>query len=262
MIDNYISSCERKWGVQTALTLLLPHGMDGQGPEHSSARMERYLSLMDDDPHSIDPLRSEPITKQIFNANMQIVQCSTASQYFHVLRRQMKRQFRKPLVVFNSKKLLRYKPATSEMNEFALGLRFQRVIGEQKSETLVSPEQIKEVVVCSGQAYYEVLETRQQLNITDYAIIRVEQIAPFPYEHFKALVQQYPNAKFTWFQEEHQNMGAWTYVEPRINQMLSECEMAPISYVGRRISASPAAGTQKQHKAEQKQILNTLFNQS
>ena len=130
--------------------------------------------------------------------------------FYNYFQEQMKRQFRKPLVVFNSKKLLRYKPATSELNEFALGLRFQRVIGEQKSETLVAPEQIKEVVVCSGQAYYEVLETRQQLNITDYAIIRVEQIAPFPYENFKALVQQYPNAKFTWFQEEHQNMGAWT----------------------------------------------------
>lgn len=134
---------------------------------------------------------------------MQVVQCSTAAQYFHVLRRQMKRQFRKPLVVFNSKKLLRYKPATSNLEEFALGLRFQRVIGEATPESLVSGEEMRLVVVCSGQAYYEVKEMREQKGIKDMAILRVEQIAPFPYEHFKQLVQLYPNARFTWFQEEH-----------------------------------------------------------
>lgn len=164
VIDNYISSGETKWGVESGLVLNLPHGMDGQGPEHSSARMERFLQLMSEDLAAVTQGRKTRIKRQILNSNMQIINCSFAANYFHALRRQMRRQFRKPLINLVSKKLLKFKPAMSSYNLFESGLRFFTVMPESEPEKLVKPEEIKKVIVVSGQGYYSLLDKRNELN--------------------------------------------------------------------------------------------------
>lgn len=164
VIDNYLTSGESKWGVESGLVVNLPHGMDGQGPEHSSARMERFLQLMSEDMASIYQGRKTRVKRQILNSNMQIVNCSFAANYFHALRRQMRRQFRKPLINFVSKKLLKFKPAMSGYDMFADGFRFFTVMPESHPEQLNPPEGIKKVLIVSGQAYYSVLEEREKLK--------------------------------------------------------------------------------------------------
>ena len=232
IIDQFIASAESKWGRASGLVMLLPHGYEGQGPEHSSARLERFLSLCAED-------------------NIQVVHPTTPAQYFHMLRRQVKRDFRKPLIVMTPKSLLRAKQAVSSLDDFAAG-RFQEVIDDQ-----VAAERVKRVVVCSGKVYYDLLALREKLNKgREVAIVRLEQLYPWPEEALKASLGRYRGAReWVWCQEESQNMGAWAFVAPRLRELSGQ----DFKYVGRDASASPATGSHTVHDREQEELVEAAI---
>lgn len=254
IIDQFIASGERKWLQRTGLVVSLPHGYDGQGPEHSSGRLERFLQLCDDDPR-IYP-SPEKLERQHQDCNMQVVYPTTPANYFHVLRRQQHRDFRKPLIVFFSKNLLRHPLARSELSEMTGETIFQRYLPET-SEALAPPEEIKRHILCSGQVYFQLIQEREKQGIKDIAISRVEQLSPFPYDLITPHLDKYPNAELMWAQEEPLNNGAWTYVQPRLELALNQTEHhkgKDVSYAGRKPSSSVATGFKGQHKAEVEQI--------
>eukprot|EP00612_Vaucheria_litorea_P005795 CAMPEP_0171464818 /NCGR_PEP_ID=MMETSP0945-20130129/8029_1 /TAXON_ID=109269 /ORGANISM="Vaucheria litorea, Strain CCMP2940" /LENGTH=956 /DNA_ID=CAMNT_0011992071 /DNA_START=277 /DNA_END=3147 /DNA_ORIENTATION=+ len=262
MIDQFISTGEDKWLRQSGLTLLLPHGYDGQGAEHSSCRMERFLQMCNDDPDHIPQLAFEK-RMQIQRANWQVVNCSTPANYYHVLRRQVHREFRKPLIIISPKKLLRYKAATSNLEEMGPGTLFQRVIPENNSHILSNPNSVKKLIFCSGQVYYDLLQEREKIGRNDIAIVRIEQIAPFPFDIVAAEVAKYEQAEVDWVQEEPKNMGAYSYVMPRImtaTREVNKNEKRP-HYIGRPTSASPATGMSKVHAAELEAILQESIHE-
>jgi 2-oxoglutarate dehydrogenase E1 component len=237
VIDQFIASGEVKWGRANGLVLMLPHGYEGQGPEHSSARLERFMQLSADN-------------------NMQVVQPTTASQIFHLLRRQMVRMFRKPLVIMTPKSLLRNKDATSALSEFTKG-EFRTVIGELKTEE-VDPAKVKRVVACSGKVYYDLVKRREEKKSYDVAVIRVEQLYPFPHKAFAAEIKRYPNAtEVVWCQDEPQNQGAWFFVQHYIHENMLEGQK--LGYAGRLPSASPAVGYAHLHQEQQKALLDQAF---
>ena len=203
MIDQFVVSGESKWNLHNGLVMLLPHGFDGAGPEHSSSRVERFLQLSD--------THDKPVLDLDFDiyqeCNVQIVNCTTAAQYFHVLRRQMLRPFRKPLIVVAPKKLLKLREAGSDIEEFHEGKCFLRISPE--NNTTIVPSKVRKVLFCSGQVYYDLIAEREKLQKTDIAIIRLEQLAPFPFKNMLEEIKRYPNAEFTWCQEEHKNAGGW-----------------------------------------------------
>ncbi|KAG0001910.1 2-oxoglutarate dehydrogenase E1 component [Modicella reniformis] len=257
IIDQFIASGEKKWLQRTGLTMLLPHGYDGQGPEHSSARMERYLQMCDDNPNVFPS--SEKLSRQHQDCNMQVVYCSTPANYFHVLRRQIHRDFRKPLVAFNSKLLLRHPMARSSLEEMTSDTRFQRYIPETEADKLVSADKIKKHIFCSGQVYYALVKAREQNKIDDVVISRIEQLNPFPYDNVKEHADKYPNAEIVWCQEEPLNMGAWAHVAPRFRTSLRETTHhtnKEVQYTGREPSASVATGNKKTHLAEEYAFLS------
>jgi 2-oxoglutarate dehydrogenase E1 component len=236
VIDQFIASGEVKWGRSNGLTMLLPHGYEGQGPEHSSARLERFMQLAADN-------------------NMQIVQPTTAAQIFHVLRRQMLRMFRKPLVIMTPKSLLRAKDATSPLIEFTKG-EFKTVIGEIDAN--VNADKVKRVIVCSGKVVYDLIKKREEKKSTDVAIIRVEQLYPFPHKAFAAELKKYPNATdIVWCQDEPQNQGSWFFVQHYIHENMQEGQK--LGYAGRPASASPACGYAHLHQEQQKALLDQAF---
>jgi 2-oxoglutarate dehydrogenase E1 component len=240
IIDQFLASGETKWLRMSGLTLLLPHGHEGQGPEHSSARLERYLQLCAE-------------------RNMQVGNLTTPANYFHALRRQLKRNFRKPLVLMTPKSLLRHKLAVSPLADFATGSRFRTVIGE--IDPIAPGPEVKRVVLCSGKVYYDLLAERRELGVTDVALVRLEQIYPFPSMSLRAVLSQYPNAQLAWCQEEPENMGAWTFVDRRIEKLLGGLDISakrPV-YVGRTEAASPATGLAKTHAAEQAALVRTAL---
>ncbi|KAI9248764.1 oxoglutarate dehydrogenase, E1 component [Sporodiniella umbellata] len=257
IIDQFLAAGEQKWLQRTGLTLSLPHGYDGQGPEHSSARIERYLQLCDDYPYTYPS--PEKLQRQHQDCNMQVVYPSTPAQYFHVLRRQICREFRKPLIMPFSKSLLRHPLAKSSIEELTGDTQFQLYLPETHPESLVEPEKIRKHVLCTGQVYYALLKAREQGEINDVAISRVEQLNPFPYEQVKEHADKYPNAEIVWCQEEPLNMGAWMHVQPRIATSLSQTEhhsdKSPV-YAGRAPSASVATGNKKQHYQQEKDFLS------
>ncbi|KAI8361404.1 2-oxoglutarate dehydrogenase complex E1 component mitochondrial precursor [Mortierella sp. GBAus27b] len=256
IIDQFIASGEKKWLQRTGLTMLLPHGYDGQGPEHSSARIERYLQMCDGNP-SVFP-SAEILSRQHQDCNMQVVYCSTPANYFHVLRRQIHRDFRKPLVAFNSKLLLRHPMARSTLEEMTGDTRFQRFIPETQEDKLVSADKIKKHILCSGQVYYALVKAREQNKIDDVVISRVEQLNPFPFDLVKEHADRYPNAEVVWCQEEPLNMGPWAHVAPRIHASLQETTHhanKKVNYAGREASASVATGNKKVHLAEEYSLL-------
>ena len=257
IIDTFISAGERKWRRQSGITLLLPHGYEGQGPEHSSARMERFLQSCDDDEDVVPPMDVE-VRQQIQNINWQVVNASTPANYFHVLRRQVHRDFRKPLVVITPKSLLRHPSCRSNMNEFTG--KFRRVIPEESAAITGAPEQVRKVVFCSGKVYYNLMQERLKRKQTDVAIARVEQIAPFPFDLVAEEARKYPGAQLLWTQEESKNMGAWSYVKPRLQTALLHFSDGKddrlVSYVGREPSAAPATGNPMVHKEEQDALVN------
>jgi 2-oxoglutarate dehydrogenase E1 component len=235
IFDQFISSGESKWLRMSGLVMLLPHGMEGQGPEHSSARMERYLQLCAED-------------------NLQVVNITSPANFFHVLRRQVKRNFRKPLIVMSPKSLLRHKLNTSKLADMGPGSCFRRIIPE--IDTLEADKKIKRIILCSGKVYFDLLETRREQDIKDVAIVRVEQLYPWPRVGITDQIARYPNADVVWCQEEGSNQGAWHFISDRLNYILNSIEkdnknIRRVIYVGRKASASPATGSFKVHTKEQ-----------
>jgi len=238
VIDQFIASGEVKWGRVNGITLMLPHGYEGQGPEHSSARLERFMQLAAD-------------------TNMQIVQPTTASQIFHVLRRQMVRNLRKPLVIMTPKSLLRNKDATSPLSEFTKG-GFQTVIPEQNAEVVKKAEKVKRVICCSGKVYYDLVKHREAKGSDDVAIVRVEQLYPFPHKAFSTELKRYPNATdIVWCQDEPQNQGAWFFIQHQIHENMLDGQR--LGYAGRAASASPAVGYAHLHQDQQKALIEAAF---
>ncbi|MCY0386404.1 2-oxoglutarate dehydrogenase E1 component [Robbsia sp. Bb-Pol-6] len=237
VIDQFISSGEVKWGRVSGLTMLLPHGYEGQGPEHSSARIERFLQLCGE-------------------TNMQVVQPTTPAQIFHLLRRQMIRQFRKPLIIFTPKSLLRHKEAISSLDELATGT-FEPVIAD-KNEVVVEASKIKRVVVCSGRVYYDLIAHRRETVANHVVILRVEQLYPFAHKAFEAEMNKYPNVtEVVWVQDEPQNQGPWFYVEHHLLDGMKEGQK--LAYSGRPASASPAVGYYAKHYEQQKVLIEGAF---
>jgi len=235
VIDQFIASGEVKWGRVNGITLMLPHGYEGQGPEHSSARLERFMQLAAD-------------------TNMQIVQPTTASQIFHVLRRQMVRNLRKPLVIMTPKSLLRNKDATSPLSEFTKG-GFQTIIPEQRE---IKADKVKRVIACSGKVYYDLVKKREEKGHDDVAIVRVEQLYPFPHKAFSTELKKYANAiEVVWCQDEPQNQGAWFFVQHYLHENMVEGQR--LGYSGRAASASPAVGYSHLHQEQQKALVEGAF---
>jgi len=228
MIDQFIVSAESKWQRMNGLVMLLPHGYEGQGPEHSSARPERFLQLAAEN-------------------NLVVANITTAANLFHLLRRQVKWAFRKPCVVFSPKSLLRHPSVASPLKEFTEG-RFNEII----DDVTVSPKDVQRLVLCTGKIYYDLEEARQKKKAKDTALVRMEQLHPFPEKQLRAIFKRYKDAKVVWVQEEPANMGYWSY----ILRMLPKDGLEVIS---RKASASPATGYSKIHKIEQEKIVNRAF---
>jgi len=258
VIDQYISSGEQKWLRQSGITLLLPHGYEGMGPEHSSARLERFLQ-QSDQVLDIVPDMDITVRRQIQRTNWQIVNCTTPANYFHVLRRQIHREFRKPLVIFTPKSLLKHPLAKSPQTAFddsGDDTRFLRVYYEVEKD-MVPDNKVKRAIFCSGKVYYDLYTERQKRNIKDIALIRVEQLAPFPFDHVEREIKRYPNAEVVWCQEEPKNMGAYTFMYFNFRTTLKHVnDSREVKYVGRPPSASPATGSGKQHSREVESLLN------
>ncbi|NYT24963.1 2-oxoglutarate dehydrogenase E1 component [Alcaligenaceae bacterium] len=236
VIDQFITSGEAKWGRHCGLTLMLPHGYEGQGPEHSSARIERFLQLCADN-------------------NIQVVQPTNGSQIFHLLRRQMIRQFRKPLVILTPKSLLRNKDATSPLEDLATG-QFLPVIGE--ADTSIDPAAVSRVIVCSGKVYYDLVNARKEAGRNDVVILRVEQLYPFAHKAFQAEFGKYPNVKeIVWAQDEPQNQGPWFYVQHHLYENIADGQK--LGYAGRSASASPAVGYLAKHNEQQRALLEAAL---
>ena len=248
MFDQFISSGERKWLRMSGLVMLLPHGFEGQGPEHSSARLERFLQNSAEE-------------------NWIVANCTTPANYFHILRRQLHRTYRKPLVLMTPKSLLRHKSAISSKAEFIEGSSFHRVLWDdaQKGTSkikLVSDSKIKQVVLCSGKVYYDLLEKRDKLNLKNTYILRIEQIYPVPIQALTKELSRFKNAALIWCQEEPKNQGAWSFMEPNIEQILNNLSIKAkrAKYVGRPASASPATGLASQHKEQQDKLIFEALN--
>ncbi len=237
IIDQFICSGESKWLRMNGLVMLLPHGYEGQGPEHSSARLERYLELSAED-------------------NWQVVVPTTPANYFHALRRQMRRSFRKPLVAMTPKSLLRHKECVSTLADFGPGTSFRRILAE--TDQLADAAKIRRVVLCSGKVYFDLVAERRKRKIDDIAILRIEQLYPFPFSRLGVRLGQYPNAEVVWCQEEPENMGAWHFIDRRIERALGGIDVKskrPV-YVGRPEAASPATGSARTHLKEQADLVN------
>jgi 2-oxoglutarate dehydrogenase E1 component len=229
IIDQFIASSEEKWLRMSGLVLLLPHGFEGQGPEHSSARLERYLQMC-------------------AHGNMQVCNVTTPAQLFHMLRRQMHRNFRKPLIVMSPKSLLRHPAAVSRIDDFVKG-SFREVLYDR-----VPAEGVKRVVLCSGKLYFDLAAAREERKVAHVALVRVEQLYPMPREQVLQVVEQYPHLQeIVWAQEEPKNMGAWTYAQPRLRASIGTVTM--LRYIGRPERASPAEGYKAVHDVEQARII-------
>lgn len=243
IIDQFISSAESKWLRMSGLVMLLPHGSEGQGPEHSSARPERFLQNCAED-------------------NWQIANCTTPANYFHILRRQMMRDFRKPLIMMTPKSLLRHKLAVSELADMAEGTSFHRILWDTDRDTLAKPFNIKRIVLCTGKVYYDLLQERRERKIDNIMIIRVEQLYPFPHKALVEELKQYTGAEVVWCQEEPQNQGYWHFVDRRIEAAMLEARMKATRprYVGRIEAAAPATGLLARHQAEQAKLVDEALS--
>jgi 2-oxoglutarate dehydrogenase E1 component len=235
VIDQFIVSGESKWQRTSGIVLLLPHGYEGQGPEHSSARLERFLQACAED-------------------NIQVANLTTPAQYFHMLRRQMKRDFRKPLVIMSPKSLLRHPAASSRIDDF-VGGSFQEILDDSRWSGANNPKPAR-LILCSGKVYYDLCEYRDQNTITDTAIVRVEQLYPLHAERLAEIAKRYAGAALVWCQEESQNMGAWSWIAPRLESIFGRKPL----YAGRDASASPAVGLLALHRLELSALLKDAFS--
>lgn len=257
IIDQFINSGQTKWVRQSGLVLLLPHGYEGMGPEHSSARPERFLQMCSDDsdiiPTPVDGRTLE--MQQLHDINWIVANCSTPASFFHILRRQLQMDFRKPLVICTPKSLLRHPDAKSSLDDMSEGTHFQRVLPDPAFPS--GSADVRRTIFCSGKVYYDLVKERQRINLDDkVAIVRVEQLSPFPFDRVKEVVDGFPNASVVWVQEEPKNQGYWQYVQPRFCTALGHSKA--VSYVGRSPSAAPATGSKVSHQKE----LNTFLNQA
>ena len=235
IIDQFITSGERKWLRMSGLTLLLPHGHEGQGPEHTSSRLERFLQMCAED-------------------NIQVANCTSPANYFHILRRQMMRDFRKPLVLMTPKSTLRHKANTSPLEDFVNGSTFHRILSNSLSDDEL--KNINRVVFCSGKIYFELQEHINELQLNNVYIIRLEQLYPFPYEALKQGIKKFSHCEMTWCQEEPKNMGAWEFIEKRLKSVIHRIgSKNELHFVGRRAAASPATGVFDRHLSNQKNII-------
>ena len=248
MIDQFISSGEKKWLRMSGLVMLLPHGYEGQGPEHSSARLERFLQACAED-------------------NWIIANCTTPANYFHLLRRQIHRNFRKPLVIMTPKSLLRHKMATSDKKDFLTGSSFHRVLWDDAQQgnsglKLLPDSKIKKVVICSGKVYFDILHERDTRNLSDIYLLRIEQFYPFPERSLTKELTRFNNAEICWCQEEPKNQGAWSFIEPNLELVLNKIKTKAKrpAYAGRAASASPATGFATQHKKQQTNLIDEALN--
>ena len=237
IIDQFIVSGESKWLRMSGLVMLLPHGFEGQGPEHSSARLERYLQLCAED-------------------NIQVVNCTTPSNYFHVLRRQMRRNFRKPLIIMTPKSLLRHKRAVSNLADFGPGSTFHRVMYCDQLPS--DPKDARQVVLCSGKVYYDLAEEREKRGIKDVHLLRLEQLYPFPADALAAELEPYRHCHLVWCQEEPRNMGPRNFVDDFIREVAAEAGVKDtrLRYTGRTSAGSPATGLASRHKIEQAALID------
>ena len=238
IIDQFIASAEKKWNRSSGVVLLLPHGYEGQGPEHSNARLERFLQLCAED-------------------NIQVCNLTTAAQYFHALRRQLCRSFRKPLILMTPKSLLRYRRSTSPVEELESGSFHPLLDDPAMADGTLETGATRRVLICSGKVFYTLLETREEGAFSDVAILRLEELHPFPYEEMRRLLRAYPARDVVWVQEEPWNMGAWFYVQERLRGCLPEG--GTLRYVGRRESASPATGSYRVHEEEESELVQEAF---
>ncbi|XP_056465768.1 2-oxoglutarate dehydrogenase-like, mitochondrial [Gadus chalcogrammus] len=260
IIDQFISPGQAKWVRNNGIVLLLPHGMEGMGPEHSSARPERFLQMSKDDPDRFPEFSGDFEVHQLFDCNWVVVNCSTPANFCHMLRRQVLLPFRKPLIVFTPKSLLRLPDARSSFDELSKGTRFKRLIPNEGPAS-ENPQQVKRVIFCTGKVYYELARERKVLNLEgEVALIRLEQISPFPFDLVRSEVERYSNAELVWCQEEHKNMGYYDYVRPRFLTVVAN--QKPIWYVGRDPAAAPATGNKATHLNELRRFMDTAFNLS
>ncbi|KAL0892292.1 hypothetical protein ABMA27_015465 [Loxostege sticticalis] len=254
IIDQFISSGQAKWVRQSGIVLLQPHGMEGMGPEHSSARLERFLQMSSDDPDYMPPESPDYEVRQLHDCNWIVANCSSPASYFHILRRQIALPFRKPLILMTPKSLLRHPEAKSSFDDMKDGTAFRRVIPEE-GVAAQNPGKVRKLVFCSGRVYYDLIKERRDRGLEgDIAVARLEQISPFPYDLIKAEVAKYPNAQLVWSQEEHKNQGSWSYIEPRFRTLLQN--QKNICYNGRATAASPATGSKAAHNKELKNLLD------
>ncbi|XP_023383738.1 2-oxoglutarate dehydrogenase-like, mitochondrial isoform X3 [Pteropus vampyrus] len=258
IIDQFISTGQAKWVRHNGIVLLLPHGMEGMGPEHSSARPERFLQMSNDDSDAYPTFTKDFEVNQLYDCNWIVVNCSTPASYFHVLRRQILLPFRKPLIIFTPKSLLRHPEAKSNFDHMLCGTSFQRVIPEDGAAAQ-APEQVRRLIFCTGKVYYDLVKERSSQGLEEQvAITRLEQISPFPFDLIKQEAEKYPSAELVWCQEEHKNMGYYDYISPRFMTILSRAR--PIWYVGRDPAAAPATGNRNTHLVSLKKFLDTAFN--
>lgn len=255
IIDQFIAAGETKWTRQTGIVMLLPHGYEGMGPEHSSARIERFLQMCNDDPEQFPDIDKDFVIKQLEDCNWQILNCTTPANFFHAMRRQMKLPFRKPMIMFTPKNLLRLPAARSSFDAFGEGTFFRRVY-QETGPASENPENVKKLLICSGKVYYELVKERELRELDDdVAIIRVEQMFPFPYDHVKSECDKFSNAEIVWTQEEHKNQGAFSFMQDRIKTATGR----PCGYAGRAVSASTATGNKKKHYKELECFLGQAF---
>uniref|UniRef100_A0A1L8E1Z8 2-oxoglutarate dehydrogenase complex component E1 n=1 Tax=Nyssomyia neivai TaxID=330878 RepID=A0A1L8E1Z8_9DIPT len=248
IIDQFISCGQAKWVRQSGMVMLLPHGMEGMGPEHSSARLERFLQMSSDDPDYFPPESDEFAIRQLHDINWIVANVSTPANYFHIMRRQIYLPFRKPLIMMTPKSLLRHPECKSSFDMMTGNTEFLRLIPEEGAAA-EKPSGVKKVIFCSGRVYYDLLKARRDNKLeSDIAIARVEQISPFPYDLVKKEAEKYSNAELVWTQEEAKNQGAWGYVQPRFHTALNAAR--EVSYCGRPTAASTATGSKAQHNKE------------
>ncbi|KAI1285828.1 2-oxoglutarate dehydrogenase, mitochondrial [Halotydeus destructor] len=261
-IDQFIASGQAKWVRQSGLVMLLPHGMEGMGPEHSSARPERFLQLCNSDAEEFPESFGEDFAeKQLHDINMIVVDCSTPGNYFHALRRQIAMPFRKPLIVFSPKSLLRHPDAKSSFDDMVEGTSFRRVISDE-GPAAQNPDSVKRLVLCSGKVYYDLIKERQARGLeSSVAITRVEQLSPFPWDLLTEEFKKYQHADILWSQEEHKNQGFWTYVEPHIETIFKHLGMTgrDLRYAGRKVSPTTATGNKFVHKREHARHMDGTF---
>jgi 2-oxoglutarate dehydrogenase E1 component len=256
IIDNFLSSGEVKWLKQTGLVMMLPHGMEGAGPDHSSARVERYLQMSSDDPDLLPDLEDKDLVmKQLQDINWFVANLTTPANLFHILRRQIALPFRKPLVLFTPKSILRHPEVISSISDLSENTELQRMIPESGPAS-EEPDKVEKLIFCSGKVYFDIKENRRARQLDDkIAIARIEQLCPFPYDLVRDEIQKYSKAALCWGQEEHKNSGAWSYVGPRIINA-AEAEREPVTYAGRGPSASTASAVKPHFLREKDRFIN------